>query len=195
MIDALNSCLATGACAPQLIDRIEVYGPKNLFVQHMDRRPLSVMGAPYSLPITVAVALLLDPRSPDSFNEAAIVRQDVLEIADKVHGLMDPDLEALYPSRLGVRVRLHFVDATVLENTVLDSSGSPGNPLDHAGYEKKFRALTDGVLTQYMQRELLSTIEVIEFQPTVTALCDLLSKPLARLGETPKQSADFEVKP
>ena len=63
------------------------------------------MAAQYSLPFVTAVALLADPRSPASFDDASRARADLLALGDRVVPHHDAEWQDAFPAHFAAGVR------------------------------------------------------------------------------------------
>jgi 2-methylcitrate dehydratase PrpD len=140
-LDALAEVSDGFALAMEDVAEIDVGGPAILVTQHMLRRPTSVMAAQYALPFTLATAFVHGPHSVDGFSEAAQGDARILALADKVVSHRDGEMEAAFPDHFGSTVTLTATDGTVREARVLDSLGTPGNPLSLDALIEKFDGL------------------------------------------------------
>ena len=60
------------------------------------RRPRNIVNAQFSIPYTVACALMYGRVDIRNFTEKAIKRKDILNIADKVTPVIDEEIEKKY---------------------------------------------------------------------------------------------------
>jgi 2-methylcitrate dehydratase PrpD len=175
LIDALNECRFDSHFPVDQIEAIEVYGPKALLNGHMEYRPKSVMAAQYSLPFVTAVTLLLDPRSPTSYNEQAMSNTAVLAMADRVTAFEDDELEKLFPARFPARSKVIYKGGKVVESVVLDPLGSSERPLKRSDIIEKFHLLNQDVLAMPFQEDLIAAIEEIDAKGGLKRLTNLLN--------------------
>ena len=179
MVDAIDVCRKSRSWSVDEIAAIEAFGPRMMSEGHMQYRPESVMSAQYSLPYSIAVALKLDPRDPRSFNDEAMQRKDLLAVADLVTGAVDPELQSKFPAKYGGGIRFRLKDGTVIEQALLDSFGTPAKPVDRAGIEGKFHALTDGLVESERQDRILAAALNLDGAKSVKPLTDLLGHGVA----------------
>lgn len=173
LIEAIAKCRTRAGFSADRVETIEALGPDNMIEGHLERRPRSTMAAQYSLPYTTAVAVLGDAANPDSFMEAAMMRDDVLALADKVTARIDPKLQALYPRKYAAQVRFHMTDGTVIEDTVLDSRGTPAVPISRSDVEAKFRTLTSGLASTVRQQQIIAAVTSLGEAPDLSELLSL----------------------
>ena len=175
LVDTLNECRFDSDFPVDQIEAIEVYGPKALLNGHMEYRPKSVMAAQYSLPFVTAVTLLLDPRSPTSYNEQAMSSTAVLAMADRVTAFEDDELEKLFPARFPAKSKVIYKGGKVVESVVLDPLGSSERPLKRSDIIEKFHLLNQDVLAMPFQKDLIAAIEEIDAKGGLKRLTNLLN--------------------
>ncbi|MCC6531170.1 MAG: MmgE/PrpD family protein [Burkholderiales bacterium] len=143
LIDALDEATGGTGRASETVQRIHVRGPEALFNQHMLLRPRSVMAAQYSLPYAVGATLAYGSSRFDAYQERYFDDARILDLADKVEGSRDAEIEAHFPARMGAAVALHFADGSKREARVMDSRGTPERPLSTDAIESKGQSLLD----------------------------------------------------
>ncbi|MSO74705.1 MAG: MmgE/PrpD family protein [Alphaproteobacteria bacterium] len=140
-IDALEQATDGFKLDPARIRRIKVGGPSIMAMQHMQRRPRSVMAAQYSLPHTLAAALLHGPRAVEGFTEAAMANVRLHALADLVEAETDSEMEAAFPSHFGSTLMLEGEGGMTRCIKVLDSLGTPARPMTRDALIAKFDEL------------------------------------------------------
>jgi 2-methylcitrate dehydratase PrpD len=174
MVDAIGECRKDQSWSLNDLAGIEAFGPRMMSEGHMQYRPESVMSAQYSLPFSIAASLKLDPRDPRSFNDEAMKRKDVLTLADIVTAKVDPDLEKKFPVKYAGGIRFRLKSGKVVEQMLLDSYGTPAKPVDRAGIEGKFHALTDSIIAPERQNAILAAAVGLDRAKSVKPLADLI---------------------
>jgi 2-methylcitrate dehydratase PrpD len=185
LIEAVAECRAKERFGAADIAAIEPFGPRAMIDTHMEYRPASTMSAQYSLPYTTAVALLLDPTDPESFEASARARKDVLALVDLVKPVQDEALQAHYPRRFPGGIRLRLRDGRQVEASVLDSRSSPERPITHEDVQRKFLSLTASLLSPARQQRIIERVATLE-RGSVRDLAALLRAPLGTRGPAPK---------
>ncbi len=140
-IDALEQATDGFTLDPARIRRINVGGPSIMATQHMQRRPRSVMAAQYSLPHTLAAALLHGPRAVEGFSESAMADVKLHALADLVEAEADSEMEAAFPAHFGSTLMLEVEGAPIRRVKVLDSLGTPARPMTRDALIAKFDQL------------------------------------------------------
>ena len=110
------------------------------------RRPRSVVDAQFSLPFSVAVALVAGAASPDEFTAAHFDDPAVQRLMDVVEPQRDAALDARYPDVWPVWVRATMRDGGVHEARVDHPRGDPENFPGRDELGGKFRRLAGRTL-------------------------------------------------
>ena len=143
-LDALAQVTGGFRLDPREIESITVGGPDIMVTQHMLRRPTSEMAAQYSLPFTLGAAFHYGPRSVSGFMGEALTDARTLAVADKVQAVADPAMQAAFPSHFGSWVEIAVRGEKKRRCEVLDSLGTPANPMQRSDLTVKFAGLTAG---------------------------------------------------
>jgi 2-methylcitrate dehydratase PrpD len=105
------------------------------------RRPTSVVDAQFSLPYGVAVALRHGAAGTVEYADEVITDPDTAAVMDRVSYRIDPDIDAAYPRQWKAWAEIETSGGDVLRHDIDEPKGDPGNPLDEAELETKFRTL------------------------------------------------------
>src|SRR5262245_27498438 len=141
LIDGLREVSEDFALPNNAIERIEVSGPSCMLDQHMMRRPASVMAAQYSMPFIVGATLAYGPHRFDAYRQDRLEDARILGIVGKVEGAADAEIEAQFPLHMGTAVAVTLSDGSVRSARVMDSRGTPANPLSLDELTDKARGL------------------------------------------------------
>ena len=173
-IDALEAITDGFTTDPNDIDRIVVRGPHAHADQHMIRRPTSVMAAQYSLPYIIGATLAEGPQAYDAYAESHHNDNKILSLADKVETQHDAEIEAKFPLHMGSGVDITMKDGTVRSETLLDSLGTPGRPMDKQQVMAKGAGLTASAGTGFDADRAMKVIESLKTGASVAGLTDLM---------------------
>lgn len=121
--------------------------------------PVDTMGAQYSIPYCVAVALQGDPRDPACFQPDAVNNPATRKLASKVEIVIDPAVEAVYPAKFGASVKLMLASGAVSERMVLECHGTPSDPCSEQETSEKFRLLASSRLSPVAVSELTGVVD------------------------------------
>jgi 2-methylcitrate dehydratase PrpD len=126
---------------PAQIQGITAYGGETAYAicqpPEVKGSPRNPVDAQFSLPWTVATALVNGKVTPQDFTAAAIRREDVLNISRKVRGVLEPAY-----NRHGVgpgRLEITMADGTVYIEEVEHCLGSIERPMTFKDIAAKFR--------------------------------------------------------
>ncbi len=139
-IDATLSLMKKYHVTPAQIDSIVTHGSQNVYgmmVGEAKIAPRTIVDAQFSVPWTVATALVKEKVTLHSFTPESIRNQEVIAVARKVSGVLEPSM-----NRHGVgpgRVTMKLKDGRVLVEEVEDFLGSINNPMSIAQCADKFR--------------------------------------------------------
>lgn len=152
-IDVDTHCLATGLTEPA---------------------PASRLGAMFSIPYVVAVALLDGQVSPEQHDPDRIRDPYVRALAARVFVHHDPAMSARLPGERAARARITFADGGVVSHEVPNPVGdSDYRPLLPPQLQGKAHCLLGAPLTE----RIWDFAERLPISPSVTELADLLVWP------------------
>jgi len=141
LIDGLREVSEGFKLPYEAITRIDVSGPYCMLDHHMMRRPTSVMAAQYSMPFIVGATLAYGPHRFDAYREDRLGDARILGVVDKVDGAADAEIEAQFPAHMGTAVAITLRDGSVRTARVMDSRGTPANPLSLEELTRKAQGL------------------------------------------------------
>lgn len=143
-IDALLELQAEFDLRPEEILKIEVQTFTRAAGLYNEPRPGSLEAAQYSFPFCLAVVAYEGVGALQPLRSELLRREDILALAGRVEVRVSRELDALFPQKVPAVVAVHTQRGR-FERRVDDPLGDPGNPMDIAQLEAKFRRLTDGV--------------------------------------------------
>jgi len=146
-------------------DAVEIVG-KNY-------EPKSPAEAKFSLPYCIAVALLDGSVSLRQFTEDRIRRPDVRELSKRVKVYVDEEVNALYPRKLGAKVRIRTRSGGAYEKLVEVAKGNPENPLGTHEIVDKFMRLATLKIEVEACKELVKTIMNLERVSNIEKLLEV----------------------
>ncbi|MGH7894962.1 MAG: MmgE/PrpD family protein, partial [Candidatus Binatia bacterium] len=150
-IDAVLALRAAHAIDPSHVTRIEVGIVEPGFPivcepLEAKRRPRSVVDGQFSLPFSVAVALVHGTVAPEVFVGRNFDDPLVRRVMDRVEPVRDTALDALFPRAWPCWVRVTLDDGTRHEKRVTHPLGDPENFPSPAAQRAKFAALAGRAL-------------------------------------------------
>jgi 2-methylcitrate dehydratase PrpD len=150
-IDALREVTGGFTLEHDQIETITVGGPAGLATQHMMTRPASMMAAQYSLPYTLGASLVAGPHDYEVFAEDRLGDTAILDLADRVVAVEDAGMEAAFPQHFGSWVEIALRNGDKRRKDVLDSYGTPANPMPYDAIRKKFSGLVGAAVPGFDQ--------------------------------------------
>jgi 2-methylcitrate dehydratase PrpD len=154
----------------EAVERVEVYtysGAINLCSGVELKNPYV---AKWHIPFAVATALKYRQVTLDSYSEARLREQALLDLADKVTLRLDPELDARYPSQWPARVEIYTKGAGQISTTVYSPKGDPDNPPTKEELNNKFRNNASFSLPSHVIEELIEKVDHIERQSDISDL-------------------------
>jgi 2-methylcitrate dehydratase PrpD len=137
-IEAALNCLHTHRVQTSDIERIVIHGGRMLTMLaeplETKRQPATAIDAKFSLPFTVASALVHGRVGLQSFLPAALTDTDVLRLAARIEVRND----APGPAAIGAVLELQMNNGSTIRNEVTTPRGSLENPLSLEDLKGKF---------------------------------------------------------
>jgi 2-methylcitrate dehydratase PrpD len=162
------------AFQPQQVRKIQVGVSAYARAQNANPLPRDTMGAQFSIPYCLALALTGDPADPAMYASDAIDDPLRRELAQRVEIVVDPEMEAAYPKHYGARVYLELEDGVSKTSSKLDPHGMPADPCTEAEVLEKFVRLATRVKSQQDAQSIIKTVQNAERLPRMTELTQLL---------------------
>jgi 2-methylcitrate dehydratase PrpD len=162
-IDAVLALQSAHAIEPARVTRIEVGLVQAGFAIVCDpleakRRPRSVVDAQFSLPFSVAVALVRGAAWPEDFTAPAFEDATIRRLMDRVEPVRDAALDVMFPRTWPCWVRVTLDDGTCHEMRLDHPSGDPENFPSATALGKKFSRLAGRALPAERVRALADAV-------------------------------------
>ncbi|MCK4400307.1 MmgE/PrpD family protein [Candidatus Bathyarchaeota archaeon] len=147
-IEAALCIIKEDGVEPEAVEAVEVRLNRqayNLVCEPMQfkRRPRSVVDAQFSVPFTVAAAIVRGGVSIDTFTEESIRDPEILEMAQRVEATVDPGIEARYGREIAPEiVEVRTTGGETHVRLVEHVRGSPHAPMSFDEVKEKFRRCT-----------------------------------------------------
>jgi 2-methylcitrate dehydratase PrpD len=136
------------------------------------QKPVSSYGAKFSLPYSIAVMIVRGRAGLAEFTEAAIRDASVLDLARKVHYVLDPTID--YPRHFSGHVKVFMKDGRVLEENQPHPRGGFEDPLPPGDIEAKFRANARLALPLTQVEAALDAVKRLESLASIRILTEPL---------------------
>ncbi|MQF69261.1 MmgE/PrpD family protein [SAR202 cluster bacterium AD-804-J14_MRT_500m] len=173
VIDVIWRFLQNNQVDPDQVKSVRIVGTEKMMeARFCDKEPTSILGAQYSLPFSVAIALLRDVGDPLSFSEATLWDPNIRSLAGMVElsttaGLAESTMEAPPIVVLTIADKTFTLQAN-------DWKGAPTNPYTFSEMAEKFRRYARNFVTEADQEEVISRVEHLEYEANVGELMQLL---------------------
>ena len=161
-IDATFALISRHDIKAEQVQEIMAYGGQTAYAmsQSPDKRaPRTIVDAQFSVPWTVATALVKGKVSVEDFTDEAIKREDILETAQKVTGQLDPSMD-----RHGVgpgRVTIVMKDGAEYTEEIEHALGSVEKPMTFEDCAVKFRECSSSSIKPLPADTVEKVIELI----------------------------------
>jgi 2-methylcitrate dehydratase PrpD len=139
-------------------------------------RPRTSTDAQFSLPYSVAVAVVEGQAFFEQYQEPLLSDERVLAVADRVHVEHAPELDEAYPDKWGARVDVTVSDGKTYAVTYENCLGDPGNMPSPEALAEKVHALAERQLDASAVDDLLATIDALADADSVDDLAGFLSR-------------------
>lgn len=122
-------------------------------------RPADSDQAQYSLPVTLALAMLEGTILPDHVLPASFERPEVMDLVDRITLEEDPDLSAIFPAQRQAMVTLNLHNGQQLVSERCEARGNFDVPLSDAVLIAKCVAYVEGTLSENAKDTLTSLVD------------------------------------
>jgi 2-methylcitrate dehydratase PrpD len=154
---------------PDKLSRIAIMGRETMMEgRHSMREPKTVMGGQYSLPFTVAVAVMRDLSNPLNYDDAAISDPTIRELAGRVE-LISVEAESANPEVL------MDLDGQSYTLSTGPYKGSPRNPFTWDDMREKFNRYAGQVLDASQAADIVRVVADLEHVSDMAELATLVS--------------------
>jgi 2-methylcitrate dehydratase PrpD len=146
------------------------------------KAPRTVVHAQFSIPFTVATALIDGGVELGHFGDAALRREDIQALAQRVDGFVDPDIERDWSRTISpAELHVEMDDGSTQSLRVDWPLGHPSRPMSAADFDAKagdcFRAAVRPLLDE-SSRRLRNLVDGLESLDDVRALARVLVPPI-----------------
>ncbi len=135
--------------------------------------PESILGAQYSMPFTVAVALLRDMSDPTVYSESTLWDTAIRRLAARVQLIPDERFNR-YQYDCGAEVVIDIKDGGREIINVEDFKGSFRQPMSFDDVTEKFLRITEKLATRRRANRMVETVSRLEGLPDVADLARLI---------------------
>ena len=154
------------------VEHVKVVATERMVERHGQREPTSILGAQYSLPFSVAVALYRDIASPLAYSEETLWDPGVRRLAMSMELATDGNRFGK-PDGPAAEVFLTTGDSTRTFE-VSDWKGAPANPYTYDEMAEKFRKYASASLPPDRIEDIVHRVRLLEDVGDVAELAGLL---------------------
>ena len=176
LVHAIQQFKRCHAIRPAAVERVIITGgPEIIADRFQNREPDTVLGAQYSLPFTVAVALTRDMSDPLVFNEDTLRDPVVKGLAKRIEVRAHP---RRFASERAAAPAAEVVLELDGESHTLATAGFPGSldqPLDYDGAVDKFRQYATPVIGTRRANRIVGIVRDLDALADITQLIRLVA--------------------
>lgn len=134
--------------------------------------PQTVHQAKFSMGTVLGLIAVHGDAGLNAFEQYALQDEHVRDIRQKVHMVLDPEVDSRYPQKWLGKVRVTCKDQRVFSALVTDPKGDPLNTLTRAELEQKFNTLCDfsGMLTTSERQKIIENTWNLNHLANISAL-------------------------
>jgi 2-methylcitrate dehydratase PrpD len=142
--------------------------------------PRTTEEAQFSLPWTVACALIDGVVGPEQVAGESLADPARRELAALVEVVVDVELEEAFPEQALAWVEIETTDGSRARSGIFSAPGDAHTPFSDTELTEKFMDLTEPVLGPHRARKLASAIERLPDSPNLDEVTDLLRRAARR---------------
>ena len=139
------------------------------------RNPTSVVDMQFSMPFGAAAALVYGRASLAEYTTGIPERPEVKNIMDRTRCMVDPELDATYPSQFRAWAEVQTKDGRIVRSDIDYPKGDPENALTWDEMKEKFVSISSPVISAKRQSEIIAKIESLEEMADMKELATLLA--------------------
>lgn len=167
-IDAVLQVVQAHGLAVEQIEALRI-GIDKVTAAAEISRPQTGGEAQFSIPFSVAVALLYGNASLFQYTDQRLREPQVQAMMKKIHVVSDPEMDELLPARRGATVKIQLKNGACVEGRLLHARGEPEAPISPDEVQAKFKLMTDGVLGPAAQ-QIIAKVERLDTLASVNEL-------------------------
>jgi 2-methylcitrate dehydratase PrpD len=174
-VDAVLDLTERHGLEPAEVERVHVEGFYEMS-RLLEYAPQTVVGAQFSLPFAIGLALLFRRVGLEEVSERNLANTEVLALGRKVEVTVDPEFARQFPAKTVARVTL-CTSRGEYQTTVEYPRGNPENPMSDDELGAKFESLAGPALGEVSCRQLREAILDLPGAPAVTGVTRRLARP------------------
>jgi 2-methylcitrate dehydratase PrpD len=179
-IDAVLEIRARESLRAEDVDsiRVGVVTPALTLVWNppeLKRHPASVVDAQFSLPYSVAIAMVQGRANPSEFEPVSEGRE-LQRLMDSVQCIADPKLDEHYPDEWRCWVEIALTDGRAFTTNVNEPKGEPGNPFSPGELYSKVAGLTGDVYSPARLEQIAAKVAGLPQGDSIEPIIQLLPR-------------------
>jgi 2-methylcitrate dehydratase PrpD len=131
------------------------------------------------LKFCVARTLLGGLVTEQDFTNETLFDPATRSLMAKTDVVIDPQLNAMLPKHWPNEISVTTRDGKVYKAYTENPSGDPDNALDWDGIKRKFKMMSDGILTEKGQTEVFDLCKNLELQNDIAVVLNAINRNLA----------------
>jgi len=151
---------------PEHIERMVIRGTHRMVNHNAKQQPDDPIGASYSIPFCVAVALYGQESDPEAFGARSLQHEGMRQLRDRIGVELRADAGG--HSDWTAEIEIELKDGRVLRRYQEDFPGTPTMPLTEEQLADRFMTLTEPVCGEQGARKLLGRLQNIESEHDLT---------------------------
>jgi 2-methylcitrate dehydratase PrpD len=140
------------------------------------KRPRTTEEAQYSLPFSVAAALVHGTIGAEHVSDDALAHPEVEHVQDLIELSETDAFNAAFPKNRIASVELTLKDGQVLQSPPTEALGDPENPISEGGVQDKFQAFTNPVIGPQNASAMLQAITGLQAARSAQPLAEALAQ-------------------
>ena len=178
-IDAAAEIMKKNDLSPHSVEKVQVdifKAAYPLVVEPWEEKmnPQTDVQAQFSLPYTVALAVVKGRVSFEEFYPEVLKDPTVRDMMKRVEVVHDPALDAEFPKSWPTRVTIQTTDNRSLDQRVDFPKGDVENPLSWEALIHRFKAHSEMVFDPSRQDRIVETVKKLQDLETITKLTAIL---------------------
>lgn len=158
------------------IKRINVYNSELVNVQcGFDYQPMGILQAQMSMKYCLARAVLDGLLAVAQFSEEKLSDPVALDLARRVHFVLDEEINKIYPSEFPSIVEVVMEDGVVYKKRVGMPKGSTANPMSWPEIKQKFRSQARGGIDEGQTEAIIRWTERLEDIADISEITSLMA--------------------
>jgi 2-methylcitrate dehydratase PrpD len=141
--------------------------------------PQTAQEEKFSLKFCVARTLLGGLVTEQDFTNETLFDPATRSLMAKTDVVIDPQLNAMLPKHWPNEISVTTRDGKVYKAYTENPSGDPDNALDWDGIKRKFKMMSDGILTEKGQTEVFDLCKNLELQNDIAVVLNAINRNLA----------------